>query len=47
MKKYIAAREFIQPDKIPRIIGQLETGDEAEAFALGHEGRCRVYEMSM
>ena len=47
MKKYIVVREFIQPNKIPRIIGQFETRDKAETFALGHEGKCWVYEMSM
>ena len=47
MKKYIVVREFIQPNKIPHIIGQFETRDKAEAFALGHEGKCWVYEMSM
>ena len=47
MKKYIVVREFIQPNKIPRIMGQFETRDKAEAFALGHEGKCWVYEMSM
>ena len=47
MKKYIVVRVFIQPNKIPRIIGQFETRDKAEAFALGYEGKCWVYEMSM
>ena len=47
MKKYIVVREFIQPNKIPRIMGQFETRDKAEAFALGHEGKGWVYEMSM
>ena len=47
MLKYIVVREFIQPNKIPRIMGQCETRDKAEAFALGYEGKCWVYEMSM
>lgn len=47
MKKYIVVREFIEPRKIPRIIGQFETRKGAETFALWHEGKCWVYEMSM
>ena len=47
MEKFIVVREFIEPNKIPRIMGQFETRDKAEAFALGHEGKCWVYEMSL
>lgn len=47
MKKYIVIREFIEPNKIPRIIGQFETRLGAETFAWGNDGKCWVYEMSM
>ena len=47
MKKYIIVREFIEPNKIPRIIGQFETRQGAETFAWGSDGKCWVYEMSM
>lgn len=46
MKKFIVVREFIQPNKIPRIMGKFETRDKAEVFAWEHEGKCWVYEMS-
>lgn len=47
MKKYIVVKEYINPSKNPRVIGQFDSRDEAEAFALKTMGKCWVYEMSM
>lgn len=47
MKKYIVVREYIDPDKEPRVIGQFETRRGAETFAWGNDGKCWVYEMSV
>lgn len=46
MLKYIVVREFTDPDKEPRVIGQFSERDKAEQFALHSVGICWIYEIS-
>lgn len=46
MKTYIVVQEFSEPEKDPKIIAQFNERWQAEHYALHHEGRLWVYEMS-
>lgn len=46
MLKYIVVREYIDPDKEPRVIGNFSDREDAETYASMTIGKCWVFEMS-